>query len=73
MSLLIVNMSTGRASRASHLLTNGIHLMTSLIKIFHKIEPVWWQRYYAYPGSSRQGVGTVHASSNFAASHHYES
>ena len=24
-------------------------------------------------GSSRQGVGTVHASSNFAASHHYES
>ena len=25
------------------------------------------------PGSSRQGVGTVHASSNFAASHHYES
>ena len=25
------------------------------------------------PGSSRQGVGTVLASSNFAASHHYES
>ena len=24
-------------------------------------------------GSSRQGVGTVHASSNFAASHHFES
>ena len=25
------------------------------------------------PGSSRQGVGTMHASSNFAASHHYGS
>ena len=30
-------------------------------------------RQYGTAGSSRQGVGTVHASSNFAALHHYES
>ena len=28
---------------------------------------------YVCTESSRQGVGTVHPSSNFAASHHYES
>ena len=27
-------------------LTNGLHLMTSLIKIFWEIVPVWLQRYY---------------------------
>ena len=31
------------------------------------------QNKFILTGSSRQGVGTVHASSNFAGSHHYES
>ena len=62
--------------------TNGQYTWQLEVEM-HMICGIWHYAHYTFysilstwlltSGSCRQGVGTVHASSNFAASHHYES